>query len=303
LVSDTFGPRNAGQQPPEELVETQAISVDLREAVMACLSGRESRRWTVLELVERFKNLGVCASRANVTAALAELEVELELCAWAPWKLLERGTEWILAPKSELSALLAGERRLPVKDTLSDEHKAVLLVVIGYRRKGGVSKARVEEILGLEASRYLDELLRQELIYSDPSRDLNFWRPTQSALLALGFRSFGDIPALKELEEWFEAQQKKEKIPRAKLDRFFDRTGVLGTLERKVRLSHRQRLLRRRGGYSLSTTGLRNGRSSPRATVSGITNEYRPNMLMWSWISGESLATSASKTWCPSKRN
>jgi len=26
-------------------------------------------------------------------------------------------------------------------------------------------------------------------------------------------------------------------------------------------------------------------------------------MLMWSWISGESLATSASKTWCPSKRN
>jgi len=32
----------------------------------------------------------------------------------------------------------------------------------------------------------------------------------------------------------------------------------------------------------------------PRATVSGIANEYRPNMLMWSWISGESLATSAS---------
>jgi hypothetical protein len=26
-----------------------------------------------------------------------------------------------------------------------------------------------------------------------------------------------------------------------------------------------------------------NGRSSPRATVSGIANEYRPNMLMWSW--------------------
>jgi hypothetical protein len=49
-------------------------------------------------------------------------------------KLLERGTEWILVPKSELSALLAGKRRLPVKDALSDEHKAVLLVVIGHRR-------------------------------------------------------------------------------------------------------------------------------------------------------------------------
>jgi hypothetical protein len=71
-------------------------------------------------------------------------------------------------------------------------------------------------------------------------------------------------------------------------------TGVLGTSERKVRLSHRQRLLRRCTSYSWSTIGLRNGRSSPRATVSGIANEYRPNMLMWSWISGESLATSAS---------
>ena len=63
-VSDTFGTRNAGQAL-EELVKTQAISVDLREAVMACLSGGESRRWTVGELVERFKNLGVCASRAS----------------------------------------------------------------------------------------------------------------------------------------------------------------------------------------------------------------------------------------------
>ena len=78
------------------------------------------------------------------------------------------------------------------------------------------------------------------------------------------------------------------------LDILITEIGVLGTSERKVRLSHRQRLLRRHAGYSWSTTGLRNGRSSPRATISGIANEYRPNMLMWSWISGESLATSAS---------
>src|SRR6266481_7904306 len=173
-VFETIETEFAGQQPLEELVETQALSVDLREAVMACLSGRESRRWTVLELVERFKNLGIRASRASVTAALAELGLELELSGWAPWLLLERGTEWILAPKSELLALLAGERRLPVKDTLSDEHKAVLLVTIGYRRKGGVSKTRVGEILGLDASRYLDDLLSQGLIYCDPSREVNF---------------------------------------------------------------------------------------------------------------------------------
>ena len=84
----------------------------------------------------------------------------------------------------------------------------MLLVVIGYRQKGGVSKGRVGEILGLDASSILDDLLRQGLIYCDPSRELNFWRPTQSALLALGLRSHTDIPALKELEEWFDTQKK-----------------------------------------------------------------------------------------------
>ena len=58
----------------------------------------------------------------------------------------------------------------------------MLLVTIGYRQKGGVSKTRVGEILGLEAAFYLDELLSQGLIYCDPSRELNFWRPTSEAL-------------------------------------------------------------------------------------------------------------------------
>jgi len=64
-VSDTFGTRNAGQ-PLEQRVKIQAFSVGLREAVMACLSGGESRRWTVLELVERFKNLGAFVPHALV---------------------------------------------------------------------------------------------------------------------------------------------------------------------------------------------------------------------------------------------
>jgi hypothetical protein len=120
-VSDTFATRDAGQ-PQEERIEIQALSFDLREAVMACLCGGESRRWTIAELVERFKKLGVCASRANVTAALAELGLELELSGWAPWRLLERGNEWILEPKTELLKLLSGVRRLPVKGSLSEEH-------------------------------------------------------------------------------------------------------------------------------------------------------------------------------------
>jgi chromosome segregation and condensation protein ScpB len=237
-VSDTFGTRETGQ-PLENLVEIEALNIDLREAVMACLSGGESRRWTVAELVERFKNLGVCATRASVTAALAELALELELSGWAPWRLLERGTEWILEPKSELVALLSGVRRLPLKEAkmLSEEHKAVLLVTIGYRQKGGVSKTRVGEILGLDASSILDDLLSQGLVYCDPSRELNFWRPTPSALLALGLRSHTDIPALKELEDWFDSQ--KEMRGRAKLDPFFERTSKLASRRLKREIERR----------------------------------------------------------------
>ena len=246
-MSDTLGTRNAGQKPLEELVEIQALSVDLREAVMACLCGAESRRWTVCELVERFKNLGVCASRATVTAALADLELELELCAWAPWRLVERGTEWILAPKrekSELLALLCGTRKLPVPEPgkLSQEHRAVLLVVIGYRRKGGVSKARLREILDLEPSAYLDDLLGQELIYAKPGREFNYWRPTPAALLALGLRSSSDIPALKELEQWFDAvASKQEPVPQS-LDSFFARTKKLQSRRLKRELERRESL-------------------------------------------------------------
>ena len=65
--------------PPasEEVIALQALEVDLRVAVMACLSGQESRRWTVGELVERLKGLGISATKAGVTAALAEVELEL----------------------------------------------------------------------------------------------------------------------------------------------------------------------------------------------------------------------------------
>ena len=113
----------------------------------------------------------------------------------------------------------------------------MLLVVIGYRQKGGVSKSRVGEILGLEASSILDDLLSQGLIYCDPSREFNFWRPTPSALLALGLRSPTDIPALKELEDWFDAQ--KEMRSTAKLDPFFERTSRLAARRLKREIERR----------------------------------------------------------------
>ena len=91
----------------------------------------------------------------------------------------------------------------------------MLLVVIGHRRKGGVSKARLGDLLGLDASPYLEELARLGLVYADPGRELSFWRPRPEALLCLGFRANADVPALKELEDWFDGQR-LEQEPLAK---------------------------------------------------------------------------------------
>jgi hypothetical protein len=193
----------------EQRLAAQALAIDLKEALLACLSGAESRRWTVSELLGRLQGLGIPCSRLSVTGALSELELELSLCPWAPWRLLERGPEWALVPKSELVELLCGVRALPLEEPgrLSDEHKAVLLVVIGHRRKGGVSKTRVGELLGLDASAYLDDLARLQLVYADPGREIALWRPRPEALLTLGFRANADIPALKDLEDWFDGQR------------------------------------------------------------------------------------------------
>ena len=128
----------------------------------------------------------------------------------------------------------------------------MLLVVLGHRRKGGVSKTRVGEILGREASSILDDLLSFGLIYCDPSRELNFWRPTPSALLALGLRSHTDIPALKELEEWFDLQEEMRGI--AKLDLFFERTSKLASPAPKTRIRaarNPRRVCARAGSFSL----------------------------------------------------
>ena len=53
-------------------------------------------------------------------------------------------------------------------------------------------------------------------------------------MLALGFRSHTDIPVLKELEEWFDAQKDSGD---SKLDPFFERTRKLasGRMKREIK--------------------------------------------------------------------
>ena len=227
----------------EDLIGAQALAADLKPALIACFTGRESRRWTVAELSERLNNLGVRCSKLAVIGALGELELEISLCPWLPWTLAERGTEWSLAPKSDLLEFLSGIRKLPgiSSDTLTDEHKAVLLVVIGYRRKGGVSKTRIGEILSLDATPYLQELREKELVYTAPEKEFNWWRPTPEALLALGLRSGTDIPALKELESWFDSQKSflKDAEKQANAERILEKARASSARKRRRELERR----------------------------------------------------------------
>ena len=78
-------------------------------------------------------------------------------------------------------------------------------------------------------------------LYCDPSRELSFWRPTPSALLALGLRSSTDIPARKELEEWFDTQKEMQAI--AKLDPYFERTSRLAARRLKREIERRGTLV------------------------------------------------------------
>jgi hypothetical protein len=227
----------------EELIGAQALSADLKTALFACLTGRESRRWTVGELFDRLNNLGLRCSKPAVVGALGELELEMALCPFLPWRLVERGTEWSLVPKTELLELLCSVRKLPgvSSDMLSDEHKAVLLVVIGYRHKGGVSKTRIQDILKLDPSPLLDELWKRQLVYTAPDKELNWWRPTPGALLALGLRSYSEIPELKALERYFDSQKsfRNDVEAHANLEPIFEKAQT-------SRLRRRRRELERR---------------------------------------------------------
>jgi hypothetical protein len=50
------------------------------------------------------------------------------------------------------------------------------------------------------------DLSKKDLVYIAPGKELDWWRPTPEALLALGLRSTAEIPELKELEHWFDSQ-------------------------------------------------------------------------------------------------
>jgi hypothetical protein len=87
------------RQALEQLIGTQAVTTDLKPAVLACLTGTESRRWTIAELSDRLHNLGITRSKPAIVGALTELELEISLCSWLPWTPTEKRHR--MEPRSE----------------------------------------------------------------------------------------------------------------------------------------------------------------------------------------------------------
>lgn len=207
-------PRSAKSGPdltnPEEQAIEQAVKeAPLAAAILAVFTGAKNGRvWKVTELEAKLQGLGFSASRSTVTLALAQLETHLRENAFLPWILVERGQEWRLVPKSVILATVENAPGLPEGCELSDEEKAVLLVVIGYRKNGGVTKSGITDVLGpiREIETILKSLQSKAMIYADPVRFYDYWRPRPGALLALHLRSHTEIKELKELELYFESR-------------------------------------------------------------------------------------------------
>jgi hypothetical protein len=203
--------------PEEETIDNDVKSTPLPTAILAAFTGGKiGRAWKVGELERKLQGLGFQASRRSVTLALAELEAHLSENEFLPWILVERGNQWQLVSKSVILATIENGPGLPVNRILSEQEKAVLLVVIGHRKKGGVTKTALSEILPRlgDIGEILERLKGDGLIYADPVKYFDYWRARPAALLALHLRSHTEIPELKELELYFE-NRKPSQLDRA----------------------------------------------------------------------------------------
>jgi hypothetical protein len=208
------------KKPGPDLLNSEEVAIDrdvkntpLPTAILAAFTGGKiGRVWKVGELEGKLQGLGFQASRRSVTLALAELEAHLSENEFLPWILVERGNQWQLVSKSVLLATIENPPGLPVNRVLSEEEKAVLLVVIGHRKKGGVTKTALSEILPVgDIDSILERLKDDGLIYADPAKYFNYWRARPAALLSLHLRSHTEIPALKELEIYFENRSSSQR--------------------------------------------------------------------------------------------
>ena len=81
---------------------------------------------------------GVRCLKPEMAGALGELELEFALRPFLPWNLVEQGTEWTLATKTELLELPSGVSCISSDKLLADWAKAVALGGDRLPQKGDV---------------------------------------------------------------------------------------------------------------------------------------------------------------------
>jgi hypothetical protein len=90
-----------------EVIGYQALITPLKSALLACLTSQDCLRWTIAEIEELLNNLSIPCSKPTLLGALSELALDLSLCTWCPWNLVEHRSEWIFQPKTDVLALLS----------------------------------------------------------------------------------------------------------------------------------------------------------------------------------------------------
>jgi hypothetical protein len=183
----------------DALLAEEISTTPLPSAVLACFTGSDGRRFTREELRQKLLGSGFRVNAQELTLALTQLEAALVTSSLAPWRLVERGSEWFLVPKNHVLASLEKAPGLPATLNLSEDEKAVLLVILCYQEIGGVSKNRIAEVLGIEPDKALGCLDEKRLTYVEGSLRYERIRARPSALLALGIRSAHAVPRLKEI--------------------------------------------------------------------------------------------------------
>jgi hypothetical protein len=96
------------------------------------------------DLVERFNPLGVCASHASVTGALAELALGLELRVWAPARTRNRMDPGALEPKSTPRSITKKATKFCAATAVSMAAAAVLLDLEPISRAGVSGGAKLK---------------------------------------------------------------------------------------------------------------------------------------------------------------
>jgi hypothetical protein len=101
-----------------QVAAEQPLETPLKPAVMACLSGSESARWTLAELAERLKGIGVPFTRPGMDAHSQKQRL------WS---------------SSRVRAVLARPDAAP----LNDEDKAVLVCIGSIHPTIGTTRQRI----------------------------------------------------------------------------------------------------------------------------------------------------------------